>query len=154
LIESVLLNLNYKVKDVLFACCWLIRRMMNKKPSQWLCVILIGSLSVLKTYGFYVNITYLESAVDKGAGKVTKTQICSLLECINIILTCFGWKMIISAVCLDGSPPAYHWDKGSGAGINNWLVHIEVRFSFPIMRKLRDNRMNSMCCPVFSVCHW
>jgi hypothetical protein len=31
-----------------------------------------------------------------------------------------------SAVCLDGSPPAYHWDKGFGAGINNWLVHIEV----------------------------
>lgn len=30
------------------------------------------------------------------------------------------------AVCLDGSPPAYHFDKGFGAGINNWLVHIEV----------------------------
>ncbi|KAF5725787.1 hypothetical protein HS088_TW23G00516 [Tripterygium wilfordii] len=29
------------------------------------------------------------------------------------------------AVCLDGSPPAYHFDKGFGAGINNWLVHIE-----------------------------
>ncbi|KAL6980024.1 Pectin acetylesterase 8, partial [Sarracenia purpurea var. burkii] len=27
--------------------------------------------------------------------------------------------------CLDGSPPAYHFDKGFGAGINNWLVHIE-----------------------------
>jgi hypothetical protein len=27
---------------------------------------------------------------------------------------------------LDGSPPAYHWDKGVGAGINNWLVHVEV----------------------------
>ncbi|KAI7987912.1 Pectin acetylesterase 8 [Camellia lanceoleosa] len=23
------------------------------------------------------------------------------------------------------SPPAYHLDKGFGAGINNWLVHIE-----------------------------
>ncbi|XP_022891891.1 uncharacterized protein LOC111406744 [Olea europaea var. sylvestris] len=28
-------------------------------------------------------------------------------------------------VCLDCSPPAYHFDTGSGAGINNWLVHIE-----------------------------
>lgn len=27
---------------------------------------------------------------------------------------------------MDGSPPAYHMDKGFGAGINNWLVHIEV----------------------------
>lgn len=29
-------------------------------------------------------------------------------------------------VCLDGSPPAYHFDKGFGTGVNNWLVHIEV----------------------------
>ncbi|KAM7510682.1 hypothetical protein LguiB_009557 [Lonicera macranthoides] len=29
------------------------------------------------------------------------------------------------AVCLDGSPPAYHFDKGKGKGINNWLVHLE-----------------------------
>lgn len=30
------------------------------------------------------------------------------------------------SVCLDGSPPAYHLDRGSGAGINNWLIQIEV----------------------------
>ncbi|KAL8195903.1 hypothetical protein R6Q57_025393 [Mikania cordata] len=71
------------------------KRMIIQKARQLLCVILIGSLSMLKTYSFYVNITYLESAVD------------------------------IGAVCLDGSPPAYHWDMGSGAGVNNWLVHIE-----------------------------
>ncbi|KAE8671366.1 Pectin acetylesterase 7 [Hibiscus syriacus] len=29
------------------------------------------------------------------------------------------------AACLDGSPPAYHFDKGSGTGINNWIVHME-----------------------------
>ncbi|GKD91294.1 pectin acetylesterase 8-like protein, partial [Tanacetum coccineum] len=29
------------------------------------------------------------------------------------------------AVCLDGSPPAYQFDKGSGDGANNWLVHIQ-----------------------------
>ncbi|KAI4327920.1 hypothetical protein L6164_020329 [Bauhinia variegata] len=29
------------------------------------------------------------------------------------------------AVCLDGSPPAYHLDKGFGEGINNWLIQIE-----------------------------
>ncbi|KAM7507365.1 hypothetical protein LguiA_017818 [Lonicera macranthoides] len=29
------------------------------------------------------------------------------------------------AVCLDGSPPAYHFDKGHGEGTNNWLVHLE-----------------------------
>ncbi|XP_022872038.1 pectin acetylesterase 8-like [Olea europaea var. sylvestris] len=29
------------------------------------------------------------------------------------------------AVCLDGSSPVYHLDRGSGTGINSWLVHIE-----------------------------
>ncbi|XXG43969.1 hypothetical protein AAC387_Pa01g3881 [Persea americana] len=29
------------------------------------------------------------------------------------------------AVCLDGSPPAYHLDRGFGSGINSWLVHME-----------------------------
>ncbi|KAI3692165.1 hypothetical protein L6452_31974 [Arctium lappa] len=71
------------------------RFMVIKKACLWLCVILVGLLSVLNTDGFYVDITYLKSAVKKGA------------------------------VCLDGSPPAYHWDMGSDAGINNWLIHIE-----------------------------
>ncbi|KAJ0593934.1 putative pectinacetylesterase/NOTUM [Helianthus annuus] len=30
------------------------------------------------------------------------------------------------AVCLDGSPPAYQFDKGFGDGVNNWLVHMPV----------------------------
>jgi hypothetical protein len=57
--------------------------------------ILVWALVLLKTEGANVSITIVEDAVAKGA------------------------------VCLDGSPPAYHWDKGFGAGINNWLVHIE-----------------------------
>ncbi|CAA0838288.1 Pectin acetylesterase 8 [Striga hermonthica] len=52
-------------------------------------------LILLKAESFFVDITYVQSAVAKGA------------------------------VCLDGSPPAYHFDKGFGAGINNWIVHIE-----------------------------
>jgi len=35
-------------------------------------------------------------------------------------------KFQIFAVCLDGSPPAYNFDKGYGTGINSWLVHMEV----------------------------
>ncbi|XP_059443064.1 pectin acetylesterase 8-like [Corylus avellana] len=57
--------------------------------------LLLCTLLLLKTEGFSVGITYVQNAVAKGA------------------------------VCLDGSPPAYHWDKGVGAGIDNWLVHIE-----------------------------
>ncbi|KAL2517361.1 Pectin acetylesterase 8 [Abeliophyllum distichum] len=29
------------------------------------------------------------------------------------------------AVCLDGSPPAYYFDKGFGGGISNWLIYFE-----------------------------
>ncbi|CAI9784708.1 unnamed protein product [Fraxinus pennsylvanica] len=31
----------------------------------------------------------------------------------------------LHSVCLDGTPPVYHLDRGSEAGINSWLVHIE-----------------------------
>ncbi|KAK3007717.1 hypothetical protein RJ639_014250 [Escallonia herrerae] len=57
--------------------------------------ILVSVLVLLKAEGYFVGITYVQNAVAKGA------------------------------VCLDGSPPAYHLDKGFGAGVNNWLVHIE-----------------------------
>ncbi|KAI3690151.1 hypothetical protein L2E82_48126 [Cichorium intybus] len=69
---------------------------MIEKARQLLCMALMCCLiSIPETFGFYVDITYLESAVEKGA------------------------------VCLDGSPPAYHWDMGYDTGMNNWLVHIE-----------------------------
>ncbi|TXG54598.1 hypothetical protein EZV62_019854 [Acer yangbiense] len=68
--------------------------MVDGRRSLWLNVLVYG-LILLKTEGFNIGITYVETAV------------------------------AIGAVCLDGSPPAYHLDKGFGAGINNWLVHIE-----------------------------
>lgn len=47
--------------------------------------------------------------------------------CAHLTLIHSGpFQLYHCAVCLDGSPPAYHFDKGFGAGINNWLVHIEV----------------------------
>ncbi|KAI5656627.1 hypothetical protein M9H77_25420 [Catharanthus roseus] len=68
--------------------------MVDGRVKQWFCTLLVF-LILLKTEGFFVDITYVQNAVAKGA------------------------------VCLDGSPPAYHLDRGFGAGINNWLVHIE-----------------------------
>ncbi|PIN22269.1 Pectin acetylesterase [Handroanthus impetiginosus] len=32
---------------------------------------------------------------------------------------------LIGAYCLDGSLPAYHWDRGFGAGARNWLLQFE-----------------------------
>ncbi|KAL7150576.1 hypothetical protein ABFS83_05G122400 [Erythranthe nasuta] len=67
---------------------------MNGKLQELLHII-ICMIIVLRTESSYVDITYVESAVAKGA------------------------------VCLDGSPPAYHLDKGSDDGTNNWLIHLE-----------------------------
>ncbi|KAK1430795.1 hypothetical protein QVD17_13810 [Tagetes erecta] len=51
---------------------------------------------------------------------------------IEKIQTSSGVKLTViesavakGAVCLDGSPPAYQFDKGFGNGVNNWLVHIQ-----------------------------
>lgn len=70
------------------------KRMADWGTLNWL-QILICLLSFVKTDALYVGITYLTSAVAKGA------------------------------VCLDGSAPAYHLDRGSGTGVNSWLVHME-----------------------------
>ncbi|KAM0821672.1 hypothetical protein ACQ4PT_072034 [Festuca glaucescens] len=59
--------------------------------SAFACVL----LGLVEVDGLFVDITYLESAVAKGA------------------------------VCLDGSPPAYHLAPGFGSGVNSWLVHFE-----------------------------
>ncbi|XP_015891688.3 pectin acetylesterase 8 [Ziziphus jujuba] len=66
--------------------------MAYTRLSKWLGLVLF-LLNFLTTEGSSVDITYLHSAVDKGA------------------------------VCLDGSPPAYHFQKGSGSGINSWMVY-------------------------------
>ncbi|KAK1396776.1 Pectin acetylesterase [Heracleum sosnowskyi] len=68
--------------------------MVNTRLRLWLQTLAVA-LVFLKVDSFDVGITYLQSAVAKGA------------------------------VCLDGSPPAYHMSKGFDAGINNWLVHFE-----------------------------
>lgn len=38
-------------------------------------------------------------------------------------------SVVLGAVCLDGSPPAYQLDKGSGDGVNSWLMFIQVGLS-------------------------
>ncbi|OEL33152.1 Pectin acetylesterase 8 [Dichanthelium oligosanthes] len=61
----------------------------------WWCCALACALLLVSADGFLVDITYVESAVAKGA------------------------------VCLDGSAPAYHLARGFGSGVNSWLVHFE-----------------------------
>ncbi|CAA6663667.1 unnamed protein product [Spirodela intermedia] len=35
-------------------------------------------------------------------------------------------------VCLDGTPPGYHFHRGYGSGANSWLVQLEVREPLPM----------------------
>ncbi|XP_050234192.1 pectin acetylesterase 8-like isoform X2 [Mercurialis annua] len=69
--------------------------MVDLRLGQWLKNLACVLLLLPTTEGLYAGITYVRNAVAKGA------------------------------VCLDGSPPAYHLDKGFGTGINSWLVHFE-----------------------------
>ncbi|XWS49415.1 hypothetical protein CRYUN_Cryun12cG0001600 [Craigia yunnanensis] len=71
-----------------------VHRMLDARSCQWLYLLVLGLL-LFKTQGVYVQITYVQSAVAKGA------------------------------VWLDESPPAYHWDRGFGTGINSWLIQLE-----------------------------
>uniref|UniRef100_A0ACD5YS68 Uncharacterized protein n=1 Tax=Avena sativa TaxID=4498 RepID=A0ACD5YS68_AVESA len=61
----------------------------------WCSAFALALLACGEADGFLVDITYVESAVAKGA------------------------------VCLDGSPPAYHLAPGFGSGVNSWLVHFQ-----------------------------
>ncbi|KAI4370794.1 hypothetical protein MLD38_019104 [Melastoma candidum] len=65
------------------------------KPGHLALIMASVLLPLLRAQGITVGITYVEDAVASGG------------------------------VCLDGSPPAYFFDKGSGEGIDSWLVFLE-----------------------------
>ncbi|KAL3738527.1 hypothetical protein ACJRO7_019968 [Eucalyptus globulus] len=56
---------------------------------------------------------------------ILSIQILLKSEAINVSITYVQNAVAKGAVCLDGSPPAYHFDKGVGAGANNWLIFVE-----------------------------
>ncbi|KAA0040176.1 pectin acetylesterase 8-like isoform X1 [Cucumis melo var. makuwa] len=56
---------------------------------------------------------------------VASVQFFLKAQCINVGITYVQDAGIKGAVCLDGSPPAYHFSDGFGSGINNWLIQLE-----------------------------
>ncbi|KAL2454268.1 Pectin acetylesterase 8 [Abeliophyllum distichum] len=52
-------------------------------------------------------------------------DVCSINENKQVNITYLEIALSKGAVCLDGSPPAYHFDKGSDDGINNWIIYLE-----------------------------
>eukprot|EP00253_Pinus_taeda_P028934 PITA_28934 len=63
------------------------------------------------------------------SGEFVITEEASLAESSNLMvsvnITVLNNAVAKGAVCLDGSPPAYHLDRGSGSGANSWVVFME-----------------------------
>jgi hypothetical protein len=55
------------------------------------------------------------------------SRLSSLLhESIHLARGSLIGDAIFVSVCLDGTPPGYHLQRGSGDGSNSWLIHLEV----------------------------
>ncbi|XP_055822177.1 pectin acetylesterase 8-like [Solanum dulcamara] len=69
------------------------------KTFHWVVVVVVLLLCTTHVLGaevdLYVNITIVESATAQGA------------------------------VCLDGSPPAYHLHRGHGNGLHSWIIYLD-----------------------------
>jgi len=98
------------------------------------CRALVCALALVAADGLLVDITYVETApaVAKGAGEHSSAS--SPIPSFPLrsrppvrieAFSCLTCLLLI--VCLDGSAPAYHLARGSGSGVNSWLVHFEVR---------------------------
>ncbi|CAH9080603.1 unnamed protein product [Cuscuta europaea] len=68
---------------------------MARPKYQWACLFICLFSVVRKIDGVNVTLTVLDSATSKGA------------------------------VCLDGSPPGFYYDKGYGEGVNKWVIFLE-----------------------------
>lgn len=107
--------------------------MISGRLRQWLSLLVcVLAVILLKSEGASVGITYLQDAVAKGAGTDLSLFLYIFyymfmhIICLTLLSFFFFWFGWWCVVCLDGSPPAYHFGKGSGAGVDNWIVHMEV----------------------------
>ena len=67
-----------------------------------------------------VPLTLLSGAQEKGAGTPPSSRRTILDSTVH------SSRINLSSVCLDGTPPGYHLQRGSGTGANNWLIHLQV----------------------------
>lgn len=108
------------------------RKMGDSRFGTQCCyLLLLVCLLFFRAEGGSIPITIVESAKARGAGEIYSFEIYFFF--LLLLLLCYWYYFFyngicscVSAVCLDGSPPAYHIDRGFGSGINNWIVHMEV----------------------------
>ncbi|MED6185998.1 Pectin acetylesterase 12 [Stylosanthes scabra] len=58
-------------------------------------------------------------------GAVSAKPSSSSYQPLMVNLTLIHGAASTGAVCLDGTLPGYHLDRGFGSGVNSWLVHLE-----------------------------
>ncbi|CAO2203388.1 unnamed protein product [Urochloa humidicola] len=72
-----------------------------------------------------------EISISKGAGggrrgrRRTSRRRAAAAPPLMVPITVLKSAVDTGAVCMDGTPPAYHFDPGSGAGNNSWIVNLE-----------------------------
>lgn len=121
---------NVRVRNVLR----IFRRLSTK---DWTFVISISAIALV--FGFFtlapnihestsaadfVDLTLLRDTNDGRARTGSTPHHHNLLLIPNAIIDSVDCSI---AVCLDGSVPGYHLQKGFGTGSRNWLLHIEVQ---------------------------
>ena len=112
------------------------------RPAGWGTVMAAMLLALLAAFGRsppvamaaadsspeLIELTLLTGAKEKGAGLYILSSIASLffyffhllMVYLHIFMRC------IYAVCLDGSPPGYHFQRGFGSGSHSWIVFLQV----------------------------
>jgi hypothetical protein len=70
-----------------------------------------------------VPLTLLDCATEKGAGARCSSHVGFFLQSIMLEII---YQFI--SVCLDGTPPGYHLQRGYGSGSTSWLIFLEVTY--------------------------
>nr|XP_016457258.1 PREDICTED: pectin acetylesterase 7-like isoform X1 [Nicotiana tabacum] len=76
-------------------------------------------MMVTRSFQLFVLFIFTLTIVITECAKVTQNP-----DVYNITKTIIHSAVSKGAVCLDGSPPAYHFDPGFGDGVGNWLVQL------------------------------
>lgn len=80
----------------------------------------------------FVELTLLHNAADRGACTrifslcCERNFFCPVIFMLGSFISYWISGFFFLAVCLDGSVPGYHFQKGYGSGSDNWVLHIEV----------------------------
>ncbi|KAM0831740.1 hypothetical protein ACQ4PT_065339 [Festuca glaucescens] len=66
-----------------------------------------------------------------------------------VALTLLACATEKGAVCLDGTPPGYHLQRGSGSGSTSWLIHLEGGAWCSTVQRCSDRRMTVLGSSAF-----